>query len=270
MADQLKGVTIALAGPRKSEELAKLISNMGGTALLRPAQGTVFLDGEELRRELEEWTSNPPDWSILTTGMGLDALYQVAGDMGIQERFQEVLAGSMIAARGYKTVNALKKRGLVPNVRDDDGSTSGLIRGLEAFDLRGKTAVLQLHGDPAPRLNAWLKEAGAEVREVLPYRHMPPEQADLERLLTEITEAKVDAVTFTSAPQIRFLAEYADSRGMRQAMLDAFEAGVLAVAVGRITADALKEAGIRRIVMPEQERMGSMIVELGRYLAANR
>lgn len=77
----------------------------------------------------------------------------------------------------------------------------------------------------------------------------------------EITEEKVDAVTFTSAPQIRFLTEYAGSRGMLQAMLEAFETGVLAVAVGRITADALKEAGIRRIVMPEQERMGSMIVE---------
>lgn len=114
MADQLKGVTVALAGPRKSEELAKLVSNMGGTALLRPAQGTVFLDGEELRQELEEWTRNSPDWSILTTGMGLDALFQTAAGMGLEERFQEVLAGSMIAARGYKTVNALKKRGLVP------------------------------------------------------------------------------------------------------------------------------------------------------------
>ncbi|WP_025697289.1 uroporphyrinogen-III synthase, partial [Paenibacillus durus] len=146
MADQLTGITVALAGPRKSEELAKLVSNMGGTALLRPAQGTVFLDGEELRQGLESWTSNPPDWTILTTGMGLDALFKAAEDMGIEERLQEALAGSMIAARGYKTVNALKKRGLVPDVRDDDGSTTGLIRGLAPFDLRGKEVILQLHG----------------------------------------------------------------------------------------------------------------------------
>ncbi|MDT3425506.1 uroporphyrinogen-III synthase [Paenibacillus forsythiae] len=268
MADQLAGITVALAGPRKSEELAKLISNMGGTALLRPAQGTVFLDDEELRQELELWTANPPDWTILTTGMGLDALFMTAGSMGIEERLQDALAGSMIAARGYKTVNALKKRGLVPDVRDDDGSTTGLIRGLAPFDLRGKKVILQLHGDPAPRLNAWLEEVGAEVRQVLPYRHTPPKQEELERLLTEITEEKVDAVAFTSAPQMRFLAEYALGCGRLQAMLHAFENGVLAVAVGRITADALKEAGVKRIIMPEQERMGSMIVELGRYLAA--
>lgn len=30
MAEQLKGFTVALAGPRKSEEMAKLVQNMGG------------------------------------------------------------------------------------------------------------------------------------------------------------------------------------------------------------------------------------------------
>ncbi|AIQ65972.1 uroporphyrinogen-III synthase [Paenibacillus stellifer] len=270
MADQLQGVIIALAGPRKSEELAKLVTNMGGTALLRPAQGTVFLDGEELRRDLAAWIADPPDWSILTTGMGLDALFESAAGMGLEEKFREVLAGSRIAARGYKTVNALKKRGLVPAVRDDDGSTSGLIRGLEAYDLRGARAVLQLHGDPAPRLNAWLQEAGASVQQILPYKHLPPEEESLALLLEEIIQGKVDAVTFTSAPQIRFLAEYAESRGMLPAMLEAFETSVLAVSVGKVTADSLKEAGISRIVVPEQERMGSMIVELGRYLAARQ
>lgn len=150
MAEQLKGITVALAGPRKSEEMAKLVQNMGGTALHRPAQGTVFLDGEALREALVAWTQHPPDLAILTTGMGLDALFEMAGEIGLAERFQEVLSSSPIAARGYKTVNALKKRGLVPEVRDDDGSTTGLIRGLADWDLRGKEVVLQLHGDRSP------------------------------------------------------------------------------------------------------------------------
>lgn len=270
MANQLQGISVALAGPRKSEELAKLVTNMGGTALLRPAQGTVFLDGEELRRDLAAWLRNPPDWSIMTTGMGLDALFQIAGEMGEEERFRQVLEDSMIAARGYKTVNALKKRNLAPAVRDDDGSTAGLIRGLAAYDFKGKEAVLQLHGDPAPRLTAWLNEAGASVRQILPYRHLPPAQEDLERLLREILAGKVDAVAFTSGPQIRFLAEYAESQGLLLDMLRAFEETVIAVSVGRVTSDSLREAGIGRIVAPEQERMGSMMVELGRYLAGRR
>ncbi|MEK4061259.1 MULTISPECIES: uroporphyrinogen-III synthase [unclassified Paenibacillus] len=270
MAEQLKGITVALAGPRKSEEMAKLVQNMGGTALHRPAQGTVFLDGEALREALVAWTQHPPDLAILTTGMGLDALFEMAGEIGLAERFQEVLSSSPIAARGYKTVNALKKRGLVPEVRDDDGSTTGLIRGLADWDLRGKEVVLQLHGDRSPRLVAWLTEAGAVVREVQPYLHTPPEPSSLARLLAEITEGLVDAVAFTSGPQFRFLAGYAREQGKLGELVQAFETKVLAVSVGKITSESLKEEGVKRIVMPEHERMGSMFVELGRYVAANR
>ncbi|WP_410512688.1 uroporphyrinogen-III synthase [Paenibacillus sp. BR2-3] len=268
MAEQLKGIIVALAGPRKAEEMAKLVHNMGGTALHRPAQGTVFLDDEELRKGLASWIEQPPDWAILTTGMGLDALFEKAESAGNAGIFLDVLSRSLIAARGYKTVNALKKRGLVPEVRDDDGSTTGLIRGLQSFDMRGKEVVLQLHGDPSPRLVSWLEESGAVVRQVLPYRHTPPLPGELERLLSEILEAKLDAVAFTSAPQFRFLADYARTQGKLADMIKAFEDKVLAVSVGRITSEALKEEGVQRIVMPEHERMGSMFVELGRYLAA--
>lgn len=270
MAEQLKGFIVALAGPRKSEEMAKLVHNMGGTALLRPAQGTVFLDDKALQEGLNSWINNSPYLAILTTGMGLDALFEMAESMGIADRFLAVLSGSLIAARGYKTVNALKKRGITPDVRDDDGSTIGLIRGLHSFDLQGKEVVLQLHGDPAPRMVSWLEEAGANTRQVLPYCHTPPEPGELERLLSEITEGKIDAVAFTSAPQFRFLSAFAREQGRLDEMLKAFEEKVLAVSVGRITSEALKEEGIQRIVMPEHERMGSMMVELGKYVMANR
>ncbi|OME05744.1 uroporphyrinogen-III synthase [Paenibacillus odorifer] len=270
MAEQLKGITVALAGPRKSEEMAKLVQNMGGTAVSRPAQGTVFLDDEALQEGLNAWINQPPYLAILTTGMGLDALFDMAERMGIEERFLEVLSGSIIAARGYKTVNALKKRGLTPEVRDDDGSTIGLIRGLQSLNLQGKEVVLQLHGDPAPHMLAWLQEAGATTRQVLPYRHTPPEPGELERLLLEIISGKIDAVAFTSAPQFRFLCQFAREQGKLEEMLKSFEDKVLAVSVGRITSEALKEEGVQRIIMPEHERMGSMIVELGKYVAANR
>ncbi len=267
MGERLKGIRVALAGPRRSEEMAKLVTGMGGTALLRPAQGTVFLDDEILRRELGDWLESPPDWVILTTGMGLDALFRVAEEMGRADELQRMLAGAKIAARGYKTVAALKKRNLTPLVRDDDGSTQGLIRGLSEHRLEGVRAALQLHGDPAPRLVGWLEEAGASVRVLLPYRHTPPESGDLELLLDEIVSGQVDAVAFTSAPQARFLAEHAAAHGRLDDMLAAFETRVIALAVGRITADGLREAGVGRIVVPEQERMGSMMVELSRYLA---
>ncbi|MWV46513.1 uroporphyrinogen-III synthase [Paenibacillus sp. HJL G12] len=266
MANRLTGRTVALTGPRKAGDMVKIVEKMGGTALIRPAQGTVFLDDSKVRSDLADWIAKPPAWTILTTGMGLDALFGIAAEMGMEAEYLEMLRNSSIAARGYKTVNALRKRGLTPLVRDDDGSTSGLIRGLEEFGFQAKDTVLQLHGDPAPRLEAWLLEQGTEVRKVLPYQHIPPEPEQLEQLLRDILEHRIDAAAFTSAPQVRNLAEHARSQGKLDELVRAFQGPVVASAVGKITAQALLEEGITRVVYPsEDERMGSMLVELARY-----
>lgn len=267
MAQRMAGKIVALAGPRKSAEMATLVEKMGGTAWLLPAQGTVFLDDEELRKSLEQWLAAPPEWVILTTGMGLDAIFSVAEEAGVADRLLAVLQDSNIAARGYKTVNALKKRGLTPSVRDDDGSTSGLIRSFGETQLQGQRAILQLHGESAPELLAWLTERGADVTQVLPYKHIPPQEEHLEKLLHSIVARELDAVTFTSRPQIHFLAAYAREKGQFDEMLEAFRDKVVAVAIGKVTAQAMKEEGVEPRVVPEEERMGSMMVELGRYFA---
>ncbi|KZE63528.1 uroporphyrinogen-III synthase [Paenibacillus jamilae] len=265
MAQRMTGKRVALAGPRKAEEMALLVMKMGGEPVERPAQGTVFLDDIELRNAVVSWVKNPPDWYIFTTGMGLDALFDMAEDMGVAEQIIELLQSSNIAARGYKTVNGLKKRGFTPAVRDEDGSLIGLTRAFVPYDLKGKEVLLQLHGDPAPRLVEWLNEQGAVTRQVLPYKHIPPEEAKLQALLDDVIQRKIDAVTFTSGPQIRFLAQYAREQNRIGDLLEAFREDVIAVSVGKVTAQSILEEGIERIVFPTEERMGAMMVELGKY-----
>ncbi|WP_337033361.1 uroporphyrinogen-III synthase [Paenibacillus illinoisensis] len=268
MAQHLAGIRVALTGPRKSREMALLVEKMGGIPLVRPAQGTVFLDDRNIRNGLVSLVSDPPDWAVLTTGMGLDAIFDMAEDMDIAGQLLDVLSEASIAARGYKTVNSLRKRKLAPLVRDDDGSTDGLIREFAPHNLAGKKVMLQLHGETAPKLVNWLEEQGAEVRQVLPYRHVPPEEAELELLLNEIVQHEVDAVAFTSGPQVRFLAAYAASQGKLEQMQQAFRDGVIPASVGKVTANAMREEGIEALVVPEEEKMGALIVELGRYIAA--
>lgn len=269
MAKRLEGKRIAITGPRKAEELSNIVHKMGGIALIRPAQGTVFLDEPELGGGISEWIRLKPEWSILTTGMGLEALINTAQEMELEESFIESIAHSKIAARGYKTVNALKKRGLTSLVRDDDGSTEGLLRQMEDYDFTGKNVVVQLHGDPAPHLVSWLESRGATVRTVLPYKHIAPPEEQLQQLLDDILERRVDAVTFTSGPQVRFLIGHAAERGLEEALRASFEDEVVAVAVGKVTAQSIREEGIERVVAPKEERMGSMMVELAKYYAAS-
>ncbi|MGW8958365.1 uroporphyrinogen-III synthase [Paenibacillus sp. NPDC055715] len=265
MAQRMVGKRVALASSRKADEMALLVAKMGGEPVLRPAQGTVFLDDIELRNAIVSWVKQPPDWNIFTTGMGLDALFDMAEDMEVAAQIMELLYSSNIAARGYKTVNALKKHGFTPCVRDEDGSLIGLTQAFAPYDLKGKEVFLQLHGDPAPRLVKWLDEQGAVTRQVLPYKHIPPEEGNLQALLQDIVNRNVDAVTFTSGPQIRFLAQYAREQKQMEDVLEAFRQDVIAVSVGKVTAQSILEEGIERIVFPVEERMGAMMVELGRY-----
>ncbi|CAH0345343.1 uroporphyrinogen-III synthase [Bacillus sp. CECT 9360] len=265
MKKKLEGKRIALVSQRKNEELKKLVENMGGTALIRPAQGTVFLDDSNVETDINSLLIGNYDWMIFTTGVGTDTLRSIAKKMGKEREFIDALATAKIAARGYKTVNVLKKLDITPIVRDDDGSTAGLMRELAAHDLKGCRVALQLHGDPAPKLIEWLNEQGCEYKEILPYQHVPPQPEIMEQLINELLNGDIDAVNFTSTPQARFLMKHAREKGVEQAILKAFSNDVVAVAVGKVTAQALREEGIERVIFPENERMGSAIVTLAQY-----
>jgi len=262
---RLEGKTIAVTGPRKAEEFERMIAKFGGSALVRPAQGTVFLDDTQVGEQLAALTEAPADWLVLTTGVGTEALLDTAGRLGLEERFLGAMRRMQIAARGYKTINALRKLGFTPDVRDDDGTTAGLLRAMSGVDLAGRRVALQLYGDPAPRLTEALKARGAETVELLPYRHIPPESGVVERLIEEIVTGRVDAVAFTSTVQVRYVMERAAALGQTAAVLAAFAGPVLAAAVGKLTAEALREEGAARVLVPEEERMGSMVVALSRY-----
>ncbi|TVY05522.1 uroporphyrinogen-III synthase [Paenibacillus cremeus] len=262
---KLEGKRIALTGPRKAAELSVIVEKLGGIPIVRPAQGTVEIEREKVEKKVVELIQHGADWIILTTGVGTEMLVQVAESMGLAEEFVKALSRTQIAARGYKTVKYLKHLGLEPTVRDDDGTTVGILRALMPYDLRGNKVALQLYGDHAPRLVQWLRKSGAEYYEILPYKHIPPETAIVDTLLKEIIEGELDAVTFTSTPQVRFLMAYARDKGWAKQVTQAFEDGVVATAVGKVTAEALRDEGISRVVAPEEERMGSMMVTLAKY-----
>ncbi|MCS0789271.1 uroporphyrinogen-III synthase [Cytobacillus pseudoceanisediminis] len=266
---KLEGKKIALLGSRKIEEITKIVENLGGAAISRPAQGTSLRIDTKLKEHIGLITSGEFDWIIFTTGIGVETLYNTAQEMGVGEEFIRVLRNCQIAARGYKTVNMLKKLGVTPKVRDDDGSTAGLVRSLEGYSLENKKVALQLHGDPAPKLIQWLDEQKAQYEEVLPYIHNPPEEEVMEKLLSELLRGDLDAAVFTSTPQVRHLLHFAREKGAEIQLKEVFSQKAIALAVGKVTAQALFDEGIDRVVFPEHERMGSAIVELSSYYQKN-
>lgn len=265
MGKGLEGKRIVIAGSRKTDEISALIERQGGIPLVRSLQGTVFLAEEQVEPDIRTFIKEGADWVIFTTGIGTETLLNLARKIDEEQAYLSVINRAQIASRGYKTFAALKKLGLKPVAKDDDGTTRGLIRALQEQDFSGKKVMVQLHGETAPALIKFLEDKGAAVLQILPYQHIAPDQEAVRLLCNEMQNSEADAVCFTSAIQVRELFDYAKKADCLQVILHAFKTHVLPVAVGKITAEALIEEGIDSPLAPELERMGAMIIELAKY-----
>jgi uroporphyrinogen-III synthase len=265
MAQDLAGKRIVIGAARKTEEMSSLIEKQGGIPIIRSLQGTIFLAEKKIKLQLVKLMDEGIDWGIFTTGIGIETLLDIAGKTGVKENFLTIIHQCRIASRGYKTLSTLKKLGIAPEAVDHDGTTSSLIKALEGFDLKGKRVMVQLHGESAPSLIKFLEDKGSCVTTILPYEHIPPQTETVEALCLELRRNQVDAICFTTATQVRSLFDFVRENGCLQDILSCFNTSVMAAAVGKVTAEALREEGVERVIVPEHERMGAMIIELVRY-----
>jgi uroporphyrinogen-III synthase len=151
--------------------------------------------------------------------------------------------------RGPKPARALRELGLKPDIAAEVPTTEGIIASLRSQDLKGRRIAVQLYGtEPNRPLIEFLQEAGALVGTVAPYVYA--DAADDEailNLLERMRAREVDAVAFTSSPQVERLFSLA----LPAAVADAMAKTVVA-AVGPVVADTLLKHGIRARVMPEE------------------
>ncbi|RAL24258.1 uroporphyrinogen-III synthase [Thermoflavimicrobium daqui] len=259
---------IVLTGTRKLEEMSKLVEKQGGIPLIRSLSTTIFYDDIDIKTQLFRTIHENIDWFIFTTGVGINQLYQTAQQMGLKNEWIQKLKEAKVAGRGYKVAHALKKLGVELTVRDEDGTTNGLIRPLESYPLQGQKIALQLYGESSLSLVEFLQQKEANLFEILPYQQIPPNEEILETLLQEILNQEIDAVTFTSGTPVQFLFKYAREKGLSSELQKAISSHVVIAAVGKYTADCLRKEGVEQIVTPEEEKMGSMIVALANHLSS--
>ncbi|WP_059103686.1 uroporphyrinogen-III synthase [Shouchella shacheensis] len=266
----LTGKHIALTASRKTEEMKMLLHKQGATSDVRSMQGTVAQDPETVTRLMREGLAEPVDWFVFTTGIGVTTLMGFASEAGVEEEFLKQIKSARVAVRGYKAVAALKSLGITSDIASQDGTTEGLIEQLKETTFAGKRLIVQQYGLSSPRLEGFLNEQGACVTTWLPYVHRAPEKEEVDRFMQELLEeGKYHAVCFTTALQVKSLFARANAVEKHRRLIRLFETHTIATAVGRVTAEALKEEGVTRIITPEKERMGAMIVELGRHMSNN-
>lgn len=243
--------TIALAEGRQLEELAAMLEKEGAIALRCPLLAILDApDDAPVLTWLERLATF--DWVILLTGEGVRRLLACADRHGKRDTVIASLAKTKTITRGPKPVRALKEAGLMPTLIAQAPTTDGVIASLQSIDLRGQTVGVQLYSESNPPLTEFLTNAGATPVSVQPYIYAPA--ADAERvveLIRAMADGKVDAIVFTSSPQIDRLFAVAEECNETAMLMQAL-AKTLVAAVGPIVEENLQKRGVTVQVCPEQ------------------
>jgi uroporphyrinogen-III synthase len=200
---------------------------------------------------LRRFTKGTCDDLVLMTGEGLRRLLGFARRFDLEPAFLAALGVTRRITRGPKPVRALREVGLAADVPADEPTTEGVIATLERHNLNGHRVGVQLYPDNAnERLLKFLKSAGAEPDPVLPYIYAS--EADDARVIAVIAEmaaGQIDAIAFTSAPQVRRFRDVARASGREAELLQGFER-IAVAAVGPIVAAELQALGVQVDIMP--------------------
>ncbi len=270
MAAVLAGFTVGITGDRRADEQAELLRRRGATVVHGPMIETRGLaDSPELREACEALLAEPPDLLVATTGVGVRSWMEAADGLGLGERLRAVLADAEVVARSPKAAGALLTADLPLHWRAPGERTQDVLDHLETRDLRGLRIAVQRDGAEEPALADALLAHGARVVDVPIYRWMlPSDPAPAHRLLDDLVDRQLDAITVTSSPALANLLTLAATRPDHAAVHEALAREVLVACVGPVCTSSARAVGITRIVQPERFRLGSMVRHLTEALAA--
>jgi len=248
----LAGRRIALVEHRELDRLGRMLEDQGAETLRCPLIAIVDApDAASVRAWIERTITAPFDDLVLMTGEGLRRLIGAAMRAGIDPSFREALGRMRTITRGPKPAQALREIGLSPGLRAAAPTTDGIIAALKDENLAGRRIGVQLPPDAPPRLVDFLREAGAVPDPVEPYVYRPAaDPRDIAALIEAMSRGEIDAIAFTSAPQIARLFEAAASEGAEERLLAALRKTPLA-AIGPVVAGELRRHGLEPSMMPE-------------------
>jgi uroporphyrinogen-III synthase len=254
----LAGFTVAVTAERRRDEMAALLQRRGARVVTASAITIVPLaDDEALHAATVACIGLAPDLVVATTGFGFRGWLEAAEGWGLGDPLRAALRAARLIARGPKPCGAIRAAGLIEEWAARTEASEEILSRLLADGVAGRRIAVQEHGEPQVEFVAALRAAGAVVVEVPVYRWtLPADVAPVRRLVDQVVQNQIDAVTFTSAPAVRAFLEIAGRS--RPAVLDRLRTGTLAACVGPVTAGPLIDEHVQ-VLQPDRFRLGALI-----------
>jgi uroporphyrinogen-III synthase len=259
-AEVLRGFRIGVTSDRRSADLIAALERRGAQVLHAPALMIAPNDHDDsLVTETRRLIAARPEVVLVTTGYGMRRWFEVADAAGLGAALTDVLQTARIFARGPKAHGAVRAAGLLDAETNDLDSTASLVDAAIAAGLSARRVAVQLHGYTDEVALRRLSEISDCVMTVTPYRWALPDPPDrLIRLIKAACQRQVEALTFTSAPAAAATLEAAEALDLRRDFVQALSDYVATAAVGPVTAEPLREAGIDPVV-PDRYRLGALV-----------
>lgn len=269
-AAPLDGRSIGITADRRWKEQAELFRKRGADVLHGPTIRTIDLSGDEaLRQATLDLGERPPDYLVVTTGMGMRMWLEAAASWGQADDLKQALAATRILARGAKSSVAVRSAGLGLWWRAPNETMDEVVERLEAEPLATSRVAVQLFDPRGHPSTDVLRAASAELVELPVYRwNLPEDVTAARRLIDASLRGEVHALTFTSQPAVRHLFRIAEESGQADDLRAALNGSLLAACVGPVCAEAAREEGIEHPLWPEPPRLPAMVRQVTEHLQA--
>jgi uroporphyrinogen-III synthase len=258
---------------RRAAEMAKLIENYGGRAIVAPSMREVALESNtEALAFARDLMAGGFDMVIFLTGVGAKALGRVVETAYSMDDFRAALSKVVVAARGPKPVAALKELGVPVTVAAPEPNTwKDLLRALDErsglMPLQGRRVAVQEYGSSNAELIEGLTARGAVVTRVPVYQWaLPEDTGPLREAVQSIARGDIDVVLFTTSVQVTHVLRMAREMKLEESVRSAF--GRIAVgSIGPVTSEELRGQSLPVDFEPEHPKMGFLVNEAARRAA---
>ncbi len=262
------GLRVLALESRRANEMAKLIANNGGEAIVAPSMREVPLESNtDALKFASALAEHGFDMVMFLTGVGTRALTRVVETVYPREQFVAALRRVVVVARGPKPVAALRELGVPVTLAVPEPNTwRELLRALDekpdSLPLNGRRVAVQEYGMSNRELLAGLAERGARVTPVPVYQWaLPEDTAPLREAVAAITRGEIDVVLFTTSVQVPHLLQVATEMNLKETLHRAF-ARMLVGSIGPITSEELRRHGLAADFEPTHPKMGFLVKEM--------
>lgn len=260
-----RGRTVLSLESRRAGEIAALIANFGGRAIVAPATREVAsTKSEHVSQFVTELLQDKIELVIFLTGVGTRALVRAAEPFCPRDQLISALGKIKALARGPKPVAALRELGVpIAWTVPEPNTWREILQVLDTnqVPLQGKLVAVQEYGVPSKDLLEGLAQRAAEVMPIHVYDWALPEDVTpLRNAIHSVIDGRVDVVLFTAAVQVHHLLQVADELGLRQSLISSLRKIKIA-SIGPVTSEALAEYELTACMEPSHPKMGFLVKE---------